>query len=624
MTGSRRDLFRTALRVASVPLAAALPRPARAATLLRHPYLQNLRLDRVSILWTTQERGAGTVVYSTDRTNWQPVSARVRELSPSETRMRFAQYQYQADLTGLAPNKEYFYRVLVDDEDVVPEEELRFRTAASGPFQFLVFGDSGQTNPQRTQLAQLMNRERPALVLHMGDIAYYQGSFEQFQNEYFRPYAPMMRRAPFFPSPGNHDYETQNAAPYLMLHALPAEDVPGADRGRYYSFDWSNVHFVSLDSNLPLSRAAAGLGPMLDWLDADLRRTRQYWKVVYFHHPPYAAGPNENDPLSILARQHIVPIVEKHGAQLVLAGHEHSYQVTRPLRNGEEVEPGTGTVYLTSGGGGASLYAVYPRPYIAFGESAHHYVRAEVQGARMTLRAFRLDGQEIDIVNLAPLPLLDDDGVVNAASFSTAVAPGSLVSIFGRHLAPEGMHAASAPLPAELGGVTVRANGQRLPLLYVSAYQINAQLPYDLQGEVTLQVTTPNGAAGRRITVAAAAPALFPGASLTHADGSLIAPDAPAQAGETIVIYLTGLGPVNGPAAAGEPAPLARLLTVRAAIEVQVGNERMRPMFAGLAPGFVGLYQINVTLPAGLGSGSHPLRVLAGGVTSNTVSLPVG
>jgi uncharacterized protein (TIGR03437 family) len=458
----------------------------------------------------------------------------------------------------------------------------------------------------------------------MGDIAYYQGSFEQFQNEYFRPYAPMMRRAPFFPSPGNHDYETQNAAPYLALHALPSEDVPAADRGRYYSFDWSNVHFVSLDSNLPLTRAAGGLGPMLDWLDADLRRTRQFWKVVYFHHPPYAAGPNENDPLSILARQHIVPIVEKHGAQLVLAGHEHSYQATRPMRGGEVVEPGTGTVYVTSGGGGASLYAVYPRPFIAFGESAHHFIRAEVQGAKMTLRAIRVDGQEIDTVNLAPLPLLEDDGVVNAASFSTAVAPGSLISIFGRNLAPEPMHAPGLPLPKDLGGIAVRANGQRLPLLYVSAHQINAQLLYDSPGEVTLQVTTPNGGAGRRLAVAATAPALFPAASLTHADGSLITLDTPAQPGETIVLYLTGLGSVNGTATAGEPAPTSRLLAARATVEVQIGNERMRPMFAGLAPGFVGLYQINVTLPVSLTSGTHTLRVLAGGVASNSVALAVG
>jgi len=605
-------------------LAAALPRNlSLAATLVRPPYLQKLRRDRATILWTTLERGAGVVLYSTDQIDWQSVAARMREMSPAETRQRATQFHYQADLPGLAPNTEYFYRVLVDGEDVSPGEELRFRTAAGGPCSFLVFGDSGQTNPERTRLAQLMNRERPALVLHTGDIAYFQGSFEQFQNEYFQPYAPLMRRAPFFPAPGNHDYETQNAAPYLALHALPSDGVPAEDRGRYYSFDWGNVHFIALDSNLPLSRAAERTGPMLEWLEGDLRRARQFWKVAYFHHPPFASGPNENDALSILARRHLVPILEKYGAQLVFNGHEHSYQQTKPLRGGEIVEPGTGTVYITSGGGGGQLYSVFPRTHIAFAESAHHFIRAEVQGPRMTLRVFRLDGQEIDTVNLAPLPLLTAEGVVNAASFSTAVAPGSLVSLFGRNLAPEDTSASGTPLPKDMGGITVRVNTQRLPLLFVSPHQINAQLTYDSTGPVTAQVTTPNGTFQQSFTIAETAPALFPEAALVHATGALVTAEAPAEAGETILIYLTGLGRVNGEVTAGERAPSSPLLTVRAAVEVQIGTQSVRPLFAGLAPGFVGLYQINVTLPTGLGRGTHLLRVVAGGVTSNVVSLVV-
>jgi uncharacterized protein (TIGR03437 family) len=433
-----------------------------------------------------------------------------------------------------------------------------------------------------------------------------------------------MRRAPIFPSPGNHDYETQNCAPYLALHDLPSEGVPAADRGRYYSFDWGNVHFVALDSNLPLSRAANRLGPMLDWLESDLSRTRQFWKIAYFHHPPYASGPNESDELSALARNHIVPILERHGAQLVFNGHEHSYQQSRPLRGGQIVGPGNGVVYITSGGGGAQLYSVYPRPWLAFGESAHHYIRAQVRGPQMILHVFRVDGQEIDTVKLAPAPWVAPEGVVNAASFAPDAAPGSLISIFGRNLAPYESPAREFPLPKELDGVTVRVNGQRLPLLFASAHQINAQLTYDSVGTLTMQVVTPNGTYERSMTVAETAPALFASASLAHADGRLITVEAPAAAGETIVIYLTGLGRVNGEATAGQPAPEAPLLTVRAAVQVQVGSEILRPLYAGLAPGFVGLYQVNLQLPASLAPGTHPLRVTAGGAASNTVLLPVG
>src|SRR6266536_2639248 len=103
-----------------------------------------------------------------------------------------------------------------------------------------------------------MNQETPALVLHTGDIAYQSGTFEQFQAFYFDFYASIMKRAPFFPCPSNHDYDTNLAAPYLALHSVPTEGVPLADRGRYYSFDWGNVHFISLDSNASLASAVSG------------------------------------------------------------------------------------------------------------------------------------------------------------------------------------------------------------------------------------------------------------------------------------------------------------------------------------------------------------------------------
>src|SRR5581483_10806821 len=121
-----------------------------------------------------------------------------------------------------------------------------------------------------------------------------------------------MSSVPFFPAPGNHDYETPNAIPYLTVHSVPTDGVPPIDRGRYYSFDWGNVHFVSLDGHQSLERAVVGTGSMLKWLQADLRSTQQFWKIVYFHYPPFAAGPNMNDPHSALVRQYIVPILETH------------------------------------------------------------------------------------------------------------------------------------------------------------------------------------------------------------------------------------------------------------------------------------------------------------------------
>lgn len=607
----------------------------QAARLVRYPYVQNVRNDRATILWTTLESGRGAVLYSTDRSFSRSVTARIREFLPPETGLVFPFYQYEAELTGLRPATEYFYRVLVDGENLTQGDDLRFRTAGSNPFTFLAIGDSGQGTQAQRQVAQRMMQETAALVLHTGDIAYGFGKFEEFQAHHFDIYQDLMKRVPFFPSPGNHEYDTNNAAPYLAVHSLPTEDVPPADRGRYYSFDWAGVHFIALDSNVPLRDAASGTGAMLEWLENDLAKTRKFWRVVYFHHPPYAGGPNERDVLSALARDFIVPILERYDVQLVLNGHEHSYQRTHPLRNGVRAASGDGIVYITSGGGGASLYPVFPTTrccgdVVAHAESTYHFVRGEVDGTRMTLRAIRANGQEMDSVTLAPRPAISADATVNAASFTTSLAPGTLVSIFGRNLAAEETQASGLPLPFDLLRTSLTVGGRRMPLLYVSPTQINAQLPFDAQGQATLRITTPNGSAETSVNISEAAPAIFSVltefgrlAAVLHANGALVTSASPAEAGEFLAVYLTGLGQVDGPIVAGQPAPRSPLLRVRAPVEVRVGNTTVTPSFAGLAPDFAGLYQVNVQIPPSLTGGTHSLRVVAGGVSSNSVSLAV-
>src|SRR5262249_28468400 len=157
-------------------------------------------------------------------------------------------------------------------------------------------------------------------------------------------------------------------------------------RGRYYSFDWGNAHFISLDSNSDRSsgafrRALTGTGDMLNWLDRDLRSTRQFWRVVFFHHPPFAGGLNAGDPVENDVHRFIVPILEANGVQLVLNGHEHNYQRTYTLKEDKVVPDGSGTVYLTAGGGGATLYTLPSTlPQTALQRFSHHYVRIDVSG----------------------------------------------------------------------------------------------------------------------------------------------------------------------------------------------------------------------------------------------------
>jgi len=603
----------------AMALPALLPKPA-SASLRRYPYLQNVSSTRASIVWTTETEGIGAVRYSRDTSMNRAASAIVRELTPGETDLGSSYYRHTVHLNNLEPGAKYYYRVEHDGVPVADEPTLTFQTPSSGPFRFLAFGDSGTGRVQQLDLAAQMMREQVNLVLHLGDIAYMAGSFAEYEAFYFNVYRDMMRQVPFFPCPGNHSYWTREAFPYLTMHDLPQVAMaPATEKGRYYSFDWHHVHFVAVDTNAPLSRAVQGRSPMLQWLDQDLAATRQYWKVVFFHHPPFAGGPNETDPLSILAREHVVPILERHGVQLVLCGHEHSYQRSHPLRQGEIVEPGKGTIYMTSGGGGAGLYPVHPKPFIAFGQSIHEYLRLGVSAGRINIEAVLATGDVLDRTEVAPSPELSAPAVVNSAFAEAQLCAGGLISIYGRNFAPENEAARNFPLPASLGTVSLSLRGQNLPLLFVSPYQVNAQLPFDFTGDADLRLTTPNGSASVSIAAAEAAPGIL---AVAHPTGELVSASSPARPGQVLIIYAAGLGPLDGEIRAGQAAPSDRLLNTRLSVRVKVGGAMVTPAFAGLVPGLAGLYQVNVQLPSTL-SPDTSLAVHAGSATSNWVRLAV-
>jgi hypothetical protein len=477
------------------------PPPPPVITVSRFPYVQNVQNDRASILWATFEPGIGQVRYSSDGVNFKFVTAGARFFGRGETRLPFDFFQYQADLTGLEPNTDYVYSVTVDDQDVGSAGETRFRTAGPGPFKFIVFGDSGWGGIEQGQIAQRIAAEKPAMVIHTGDLVYPVGSYEYYQRNYFNFYGPTMSSVPFFPCLGNHDYDVPfvNGEAYLSIHSLPSEGVPAADRGRYYSYDWGNVHFISLDAHQALSAAVNAGGGMLRWLENDLRTTHQFWRIVYFHYPPHATGINVNDPPSALVRQHIIPIMENNGVQLVFSGHEHSYQRSVPMRRSNTVADGVGTHYFTSGGGGAIRYPVpLPKTVVKVAKSEYHYTRIDVQGTNLVVRSIRFDGSELDNITIAPTPAFSDEPRVTPVVLTPGPVPGATIRILGRGLAAE-ENFVCGPAQSVVAGTVVTVNGVPVRLLYVSPTQIYAQLPFAVEGNMTLRVTTPNGFTERSI-----------------------------------------------------------------------------------------------------------------------------
>lgn len=234
-------------------------------------------------------------------------------------------------------------------------------------------------------------------------------------------------------------------------------------------------------------------------------------------------------------------------------------------------------------------------------------------------------------------PFVTGAGVTNGASFQTGVTPGGIVTIFGTNLgASPGqiLTASGGEWPTSLGGVTVTMDGIAVPVYRIlnlnGQEQLSVQGPFSLSGRSSTRLAVA-GAAGSSpevtVPVLAAQPGIFlltaNNEGAVHADGTIVTAANPASRGETVVLYLTGLGPVSNAPAAGQPASLVTLSHSLVIPEVSVGGSLATPAFAGLAPGFIGLYQINVAVPAAAASGVVDVTVRSNGVASNVAKLPV-
>jgi uncharacterized protein (TIGR03437 family) len=221
--------------------------------------------------------------------------------------------------------------------------------------------------------------------------------------------------------------------------------------------------------------------------------------------------------------------------------------------------------------------------------------------------------------------------LVNAADFSGLAAPGSLVSLFGSNLSPVNQATSVFPLPTALGESCLTVNGQPVPMLFVSPTQINAQLPYQIEGNVTLILRTPGGVSDNfNLTLLPAAPSIFRTAVAGFESGvpaivrarnqELVTLSNPIRREDTITIYLTGLGNTLPAVEAGSPASSSPSPVAVISPSVQLGGEALNIEFAGLAPGQVGVYQINAFVPRNVPLGLDvPLTVRQGGQSTQVV-----
>jgi uncharacterized protein (TIGR03437 family) len=280
------------------------------------------------------------------------------------------------------------------------------------------------------------------------------------------------------------------------------------------------------------------------------------------------------------------------------------------------------TLYSFTGGGDGA----YPLTGVATGSGGVLY--GTTGGTANTGTVFALQ------VGAIATPSINLGGVVNAASYTAPVAPGSIASVFGNFLLSLPLGAVESPLPDSISGLSLQfGGGTEAPLFFVSGGQVNFQVPWELSGQsqATLAATLDYAAgAAQTVNLAPVAPAIFSTNAAGTEQGAildtsyrLVDSTNPAAAGSFVLIYCTGLGVVGNQPATGSPAP-SDPLAMSATPLVTIGGATANVQFSGLAPGYVGLYQVNAQVPAGSATGpAVPVTISIGGVTSNMVTLAV-
>src|SRR4051812_39954377 len=397
----------TATRSSSVPVTVTAS-PAT-VTLVRGPYLQQPTDHSMVVVWATREAGPAEVRYGlSTSTSRIAVPATSRLIAAASTGLGFDYYQHSATLAGLSAATSYSYQPVVSGSLAAPQAS--FKTAprtGSGAVSFVALGDSGTGSLEQRQIGDLISRDNFDFAMHVGDIVYGtadgtgDASYSTYQSYLFDIYSWLSSR-PFVPVEGNHDSRPGNGdgKAYLDLFELPTNGASTAfpdHAERYYSFDYGPVHFIALDTEFTFLDPARQ-AEQLRWLAADLASTTQAWKVAFLHRAPYSSGGEHGSSLDVRAA--FGPLFERYGVDLVLAGHEHDYERTVPVR---ESTSGTdkSVPYVVTGGGGAPLYPSATSSWTAFSASRNEYVKVAIDACTMTVNAIGLDGIIFDSTSVA-------------------------------------------------------------------------------------------------------------------------------------------------------------------------------------------------------------------------------
>jgi hypothetical protein len=441
------------------------------AQLIRGPYLQAATSGSIVIRWRTDIPADSRVQYGS--------SSNALDKSVNDPAMVT---EHEIKITGLSPAARYFYSIGSSSVVYQVGEDNFFQTLpVSGTiakYRFGVFGDCGTNSviqdKVRDEVTSYLGNNYMNAMLLLGDNAYSFGTDAEYQSNFFNHYKDgFLKKYTVYPTPGNHDYSNDNfdrqndhKIPYYDNFTMPANgEAGGVPSGTesYYSFDYGNVHFLSLDSYGREDRSTRlydTTGRQVEWIKADLAaNVNKGWIVAYWHHPPFSQGSrnSELDPEMTKIRENFIRILERLGVDLILCGHSHVYERTKLLNgfyefagqfsaarhnvsqssgrydNSENSCPyvknvgSKGTVYVVSGSAGHLGFPSpgYPHPAMYYSDYEHGgALMLEVEGNRLDARWIGEDGQirdqftmEKDVNKVSSVEINGGNSVSLEASF---------------------------------------------------------------------------------------------------------------------------------------------------------------------------------------------------------------
>jgi hypothetical protein len=339
------------------PYAFAYPKKTAAAPwgshgIVRGPYLQLGTTTSMIIRWTTDKKTDAKVQYG--------LSADKMDLTVSQEEQ---QNEHQIQLSNLSPNTRYFYTVGAIKEELKNTSVNFFFTApdkdAGKRIRIWVTGDCGSGAPNQIKVRDAYIKhiadKYTNLWLLLGDNAYEEGYQDEYQANFFNVYkGHTLKETALWPVLGNHDYannkerRVDHKIAYYDIFTLPTKGEAGgvpSNTASYYSFNYGNIHFIALDSygKEPTDQHLYDtLSPQVVWLKKDLAANQQQWTIAFWHHPPYSKASHFSDKDQEMKsiRKNLLPILDRYKVDLVLCGHSHGYERSRPMKGyyGKEVD----------------------------------------------------------------------------------------------------------------------------------------------------------------------------------------------------------------------------------------------------------------------------------------------